>query len=88
MIKTAGISCVILLAAWTNAQSQSQAGTQAPAAQIAQEQPATVAVNPAPARRQDIQPKDLGVYSDCYMKCINSGHQDDFCKTDAKQFCY
>jgi hypothetical protein len=85
MRKVIGISSIILVAGLAAAQAQSQTATPPPPNPVGQVQ--GVNGNPNSSRRPDTQPKDLGVYTDCYMKCINSGREDDYCKTVGKNFC-
>jgi hypothetical protein len=83
-----GISSIILVAGLVGVQAQNQTGAPPapnpnPAGRVSSGN-----ASPTSSRRPSIQPQDLGVYTDCYMKCINSGHPDDYCKTEQKNFCY
>jgi hypothetical protein len=88
MKKIIGITSIVLLSGLAGVQAQSQTSTQPPQDPNARGQQSSGSVNASGSRRPSVQPQDLGIYSDCYMKCINSGHPDDFCKTKAKDFCY
>jgi hypothetical protein len=88
MRKIIGISVVALLAGIAGAEAQSQApqgtGNQSGNSPVI----TGTGANNVPSAAQSKDRRNSGPpYSDCYLKCINSGNPADYCQDRAKSYC-
>jgi hypothetical protein len=80
MKRIIGASIVCLLAGLAGAAAQSQAPQGATGQSSNSQVPPPKPVEP---KRSNSGPP----YSDCYMKCINSGNPGDYCQINEQNFC-
>jgi hypothetical protein len=89
MRKVIGISAIALVVGIASAGAQTQVLPSSPnqngnnQVTIGPTGPNSVSRPPEPTARSNSGPP----YSDCYLKCINSGNPADFCQSNAKSYC-